>query len=149
MTAAKKLTSMQEKAAQLKVEGMSKADAYRGAGYKVDKMKPETLHRAAVELFDNPKVSARVAELEERALKKHDVTLDGLTKKLERVFEHALKDDRGAKDAVAAVMAQAKLVGLDDPSTTTDADPNKLLNGHAPGLAAVLDNLRTPAQKMN
>lgn len=70
------LTAKQEAAVQAFLEGASKAQAYRLAGYKVVGMKPATLHRTAHALFDNPKVSARVAELQAAHLERHEITVD-------------------------------------------------------------------------
>lgn len=71
-----KLTARQEKAAQLYVGGESKSDAYRKAGYSVDNMSDSTVNEESSRLFSNPKVSARVEELNKLALERQMVTID-------------------------------------------------------------------------
>ncbi len=58
-----KLTAKQQRFAELvALEGMTQADAYRGA-FECGRMKAETIHEAASRLMADSKVSARVAEL--------------------------------------------------------------------------------------
>jgi phage terminase small subunit len=51
------------------------SDAYRFC-YSTGKMKPETIHREAYALLQNPKVAARIDELKARHLKRHDISVD-------------------------------------------------------------------------
>ena len=60
------LTAKQEKFAQNIIEGMSQADAYRSAGYKVSQMSDKTIHEAASRLMADSKVLARVQELRDQ-----------------------------------------------------------------------------------
>lgn len=106
-----KLTPKQEAAVQAFIEGASKTQAYRLAGYKTASMKPETLHRTAHALFENPKVSARVAELQNAHLERHEVTVDTLVIELEAARKMAL-DTETPTAAIAATMGKAKLLGL-------------------------------------
>jgi phage terminase small subunit len=71
------LTSLQERAAQLYVlEGKTKSDAYREAGYSVENSTDKSVNELASALFANPKVSSRVEELRELQLKRQQVTID-------------------------------------------------------------------------
>ena len=69
------LTPKQERFAQKYIETGNASEAYRLA-YDAKEMKPETINRAAKELIDNPKITARVAQLEDLQLKRHQVTAD-------------------------------------------------------------------------
>ena len=89
------LTPKQEAAAQAYVERGDKTDAYRSA-YDTSGMKPETVNRAAFELFENPKIAARVKELREAHLKRHNVTVDRV---LAEYAKLAFLDIRRAFDA--------------------------------------------------
>ena len=107
------LTIKQEKFAQLVVELGDNSKAYRGA-YDASRMKPETVHRSAKALMDNPKVAARIDELRAEAAKAHRCTVESLLIKLDTAYDTALASETPqCSAAVAAVMAQAKLCGLD------------------------------------
>lgn len=86
-----KLTAKQDAACIAFVKGMNQGDAYRSA-YDTSKMKPATINRAATELFANPIIAARVAELRAPVVKDARITLE------DHIAELAdLK--KGAKDA--------------------------------------------------
>ena len=107
------LTIKQEKFCQLVVELGDNSKAYRGA-YDAGRMKPETVHRSAKALIDDPKISARVAELRAEAAKAHRCTVESLLIKLDTAYDVALASETPqCSAAVSAVMAQAKLCGLD------------------------------------
>lgn len=96
------------------VEGIGQSDAYRKAGYKVDSMKPATLHRKAKAMMDKSKIAARLAELREPIVKRHNVTVDSLMIELEEARQVALgAETPQSSAAVAATMGKAKLCGLD------------------------------------
>ena len=96
------------------VEGVGQSDAYRQAGYKSDAMKAETLHRQAKRMMDKPKITARLAELREPIVKRHNVTVDSLMVELEEARKAALgAETPQSSAAVAATMGKAKLCGLD------------------------------------
>ena len=70
----------------------SKSEAYRES-YDTESMKPETIHRKAVELFKNGKVTARIEELQNKIEKKELYTLEESIKKdlkLIQRYENAL-----------------------------------------------------------
>lgn len=56
------LTPKQRKFAELVVDGMSLADAYRNA-YDCERMKPESIRRSAVEVMTNLSVSAAIERI--------------------------------------------------------------------------------------
>ena len=108
----KPLTSLQENAAKLFVEGNTQIDAYRKAGYKVDTMSQATIQTEATRLFANPTVSLRVQELQEKAQQRHNVTLDTLTKEYDELKVLAV-DLEQVSSAVSALNGKAKIHGFD------------------------------------
>lgn len=72
------LTEKQEVACQeyIKNKG-NRSGAYRSA-YNTSNMKPESVNRKAHELFENVKIKARVAELQEDAKKRNNIEIDDL-----------------------------------------------------------------------
>lgn len=107
------LTIKQEKFAQLVVELGDNSKAYRGA-YDASRMKPETVHKRSGELMANGAVAGRVAELRAEAAKAHRCTVESLLIKLDTAYDTALASETPqCSAAVSAVMAQAKLCGLD------------------------------------
>ena len=110
MTERRPLTPKQENFAQRFVELGNASEAYRRS-YDASRMKPSTVNRKAVELLANGKITARVRELQAAARKRHDVTVDSLTRELDedRALAHTAKQ---AGAAVSATMGKAKLHGL-------------------------------------
>ena len=107
------LTIKQEKFAQLVVELGDKSKAYRGA-YNAERMKPETVHKRSGELIANGAVAGRIDELRAEAAKAHRCTVESLLIKLDTAYDTALASETPqCSAAVSAVMAQAKLCGLD------------------------------------
>ena len=107
------LTIKQEKFCQLVVELGDNSKAYRGA-YDASRMKPETVHRSAKALMDDPKIAARVDELREELAQRGRCTLDSLLQELEETRVSALnRENPQCGAAVAATMGKAKLCGLD------------------------------------
>jgi phage terminase small subunit len=92
--------------AQGVAKGLTLTKAYEKAGYD-----PHSSN--AARLIGNDSVSDRVAELQELAAQRTLVSIEKLTDELEEARELAMKDDKGAAAAVSAVMAKAKLHGLD------------------------------------
>lgn len=89
------LTPKQEAFCQRYLETGNASEAYRLA-YDAEKMKPETVNRAAFEVLENPKIAARIAELKARQLKRHDVTVDRVLAEYSKL---AFLDIRKAFDA--------------------------------------------------
>lgn len=108
-----KLTIKQEAFCLVYIETGNASEAYRSA-YKCERMKPETINRAAKQLLDNPKIATRIAELRAPIMERHNVTVDSLIKELEEARTAALGAEIAQSSAaVAATMGKAKLCGLD------------------------------------
>lgn len=70
------LTIKQELAAQALVyKKLSQSEAYKQV-FNVENMKPKSIIQAAWELFNKPKMIARVNELKEQELNRHKTTID-------------------------------------------------------------------------
>ena len=108
-----KLTAKQEAFCLAYIETNNASEAYRLA-YKASKMKPETINRKAAELKNNGKITARLAELREPIMQRHNVTVDSLVLELEEARQAALSAETPQSSAaVAATMGKAKICGLD------------------------------------
>jgi len=108
---ARGLTPKQESFCKAYIETGNASEAYRRS-YNAGNMKPETIHVKACELLKKGNVAVRMEQLQERAQKRHDVTVDSLTAELEEARLQAKADEKGASAAVSAVMGKAKLHGL-------------------------------------
>lgn len=109
------LTPKQEAFAQAYMQTGSASEAYRTA-YDASKMKRETVHRAAQEMMDHPKVSTRISELQQATQQRHQLTVDDLINELEEARKIAMGGERPTPAAmVAATMGKAKLLGFDSP----------------------------------
>ncbi len=106
-----RLTPKQENFCQAYIETGNASEAYRQS-YDAERMKPETVNRTAKALFDNPKITARITELQADHRERHNITVDSLTVELEEARQLAMQDGKGASAAVSAVMGKAKLHGL-------------------------------------
>lgn len=106
-----KWTQNKEIFAQKYVELGNGSDAYRAA-YSCENSKPETIHSEASRLKADPKVAARILELQEELRAELNVTVESIVEELEDARIHALKDDKGAAAAVSASMGKAKVCGL-------------------------------------
>lgn len=102
-------------------KGSTLTKAYEKAGYEVSK---ESAWANSSRLLSNAKVADRVAELQEKAAQKTLVSIEKLTDELEDARELAMKDDKGAAAAVSAIMAKAKLHGLDVNKVETKSTMN-------------------------
>ena len=108
-----KLTIKQEAFARAYVETGNASEAYRRA-YDSSKMKPESVYESASRLLADVKITARLAELREPIMQRHNVTVDSLVLELEEARQAALSADTPQSSAaVAATMGKAKLCGLD------------------------------------
>ncbi|APB99033.1 terminase small subunit [Polynucleobacter asymbioticus] len=106
------LTPKQEKFCQKFIQTGNASEAYRQS-YDAQKMKPESINRKAKELMDNGKITARVKELQETLVKKHEVTVESIAQELEEARTMALTAQTPQTSAaVAASMGKAKLYGL-------------------------------------
>lgn len=104
------LTPKQEAFAQAYLETGNGSEAYRRV-YNAENMKENVVHVKACELLKNGKVAVRLAELQKRAQKRHDITIDSLTEMLKEDRELARNLEQTSA-AVSAVMGLAKIHGL-------------------------------------
>ena len=105
------LTPKQEAFAQAYVESGNASEAYRRS-YNAEKMTNETINVAACKLLANDKVAIRVKQLQEKAAKRHDITVDDLIRELEEARKLAIETEK-AGPAVTATMGKVKLLGMD------------------------------------
>lgn len=104
----KSLNPRQEMFVQHLLEGRTQKDAYSKAGYSASGNSAEV---AAARLFRNVQVAARVAELQARAARRSEVTVDSLVQELDEILQLATKLGQPAA-GVGAIMGKAKLLGL-------------------------------------
>tara|TARA_R110000796_G_scaffold9078_3_gene31210 strand:- start:10531 stop:10956 length:426 start_codon:yes stop_codon:yes gene_type:complete len=109
------LTEKQERFCLKKHETGNASAAYRFA-YDAEKMKEATINVKACELLKNGKVTARLKQLQDAVVAKHNVTVESLMTELEEARGIALTYDENGKAqpsaAVSASMGKAKLAGL-------------------------------------
>lgn len=106
------LTPKQEAFALKYAECSNATKAYRSA-YEVGKdTKDETVWSEASRLLSDPKVTARILELQKQAQELCMVTVASITDELEQARQLAMKDDKGAAAATSASLGKAKLHGI-------------------------------------
>ena len=105
-----KLTPKQNDFCHKFLELKSASAAYR-ASYNAANSKPETVHRCATDLLNNPKVAARLDELRAGATKYTEITLEEVSNALRSALEMAL-DSGQSSAATQAAMGLGKLGGL-------------------------------------
>lgn len=119
------LTPKQSEFARAYVETGCASTAYRRA-YNAENMKDNVIHVKACELLKNGNVAVRVEQLQQRAQKRHDITIDSLTQMLmeDRKLAHDIESPAAA---VSAALGIAKLHGLiidkSKSDVTTDGKP--------------------------
>lgn len=124
-----KLTSQQEKFAQQVAAGLSQSDAYRFSYPASKKRADATVWVDASKLAANPKVSLRIKELKTKAAAQCLITIDVLVRQLESARIIALAQEKPQCGvAVAAIMAQAKLLGLDKEAVEITGTGMPLIN---------------------
>jgi len=104
------LTLKQEQFCQSYIETGNASEAYRRA-YNAENMKPETINRNAKVLLDDNKIATRVTYLQEQHQKRHEVTVDTLTKELDAALKLA-NETKNPSAAVSAITAKTKLHGF-------------------------------------
>ena len=119
MSALPDLTPKQQAFALAYVETGNASQAYRQAYEVGGDTKPETIWSEASRTLADPKVTARVMELQQAAAERTLVTLESLTKELDEDRELARSLEMPAA-AVSAVMGKAKLRGLITDKSKTD-----------------------------
>jgi hypothetical protein len=105
------LTPKQQAFALAYVETGNASEAYRQAYEVGGDTKPETIWSEASRTLADPKVTARVMELQQEARERTLVTLESLTKELDEDRGMARNLEMPAA-AISAVMGKAKLHGL-------------------------------------
>jgi hypothetical protein len=97
----------QEKFAQAIAAGRTQAEAYSLAGYEGQ---PGAMDAHASRLVRNGKVSARIAELQQRTAKKAEITLEGLLDEASDIQRAAFESGQFAA-ANSALKLKAELSG--------------------------------------
>lgn len=135
------LTEQQEKFCRVFVETGNASESYRQS-YKSDRKTVNSVAVDASRLLDNPKVNLRITALRDTHQKRHAITVDTLLEKLNTVFTTALAAETPQSSAaVAAVMGQAKLLGLDKQLIEMSGSLNVTLsNSQRAALDKALDN---------
>lgn len=104
------LTAKQEAFCLEFVKGIDASKAYRSV-YDCAKSSDKTVWRSAKQLMDNPKVSARIAELRKPAAEAAQYDLQQAMLEAEEIRVGALKDGKFSA-AASAVQLKAKMNGL-------------------------------------
>lgn len=105
-----KLTQKQEMFALKYVEIGNQSEAYRQS-YNAKNMKAETIHVKACNLLKNDKVRVRVAELQDKHVERHGITIDNIIKELAEDKDFA-KECKSPSAVVKTTELKAKLLGL-------------------------------------
>lgn len=127
------LTPKQELFAQKYLETGNASEAYRQS-YDAGNMKPETVNRTAKELLDNPKIAARLNELKDLQLKRHNVTIDRVIAEYAKL---AFLDIRKAFDSEGSLLpirdldddTAAAIAGLDVEVRRVQGEAEEELEG--------------------
>lgn len=106
------MTQRQAEFAKAYVEHEFDASAAYRHAYSTENMLPTSVNRKAHDVLHHPKVQKRIAELQARAMVRHDVTVDDLVRELDEARELAMTSTSSVSTAVQATMAKAKLLGL-------------------------------------
>ena len=93
------------------VETGNASEAYRRS-YNTTNMAEKTAQREGYNTLQKPQVQARIEELRNQVMDRHEITVDTLLLELEQARRLAL-DTKKAAAAVTATMGKAKLLGLD------------------------------------
>ena len=112
------LTPKQEAFCLAYVQTGNASEAYRQA-YSAEKMKPETINRKAKVEMDKGKIRARVEQLQQRAQRKHDITIETLTEMYREAFDMGKEIEQPAAMNGSAT-GLAKLHGLITDKTQSD-----------------------------
>ncbi|WP_210668966.1 terminase small subunit [Pseudomonas protegens] len=93
------------------VETGNASEAYRRS-YNTTNMAEKTAQREGYNTLQKPQVQARIEELRNQVMDRHEITVDTLLIELEQARRLALETKKAAA-AVTATMGKAKLLGLD------------------------------------
>jgi phage terminase small subunit len=89
----RQLTDRQERFVQELIKGKSQREAYKLAGYKVDKMKDKIIDEKASRVFANDKVRARYEEIRSKLVKEAEEECIVSAKEVLRELKHIAFDD--------------------------------------------------------
>ncbi|MEO8685610.1 MAG: terminase small subunit [Devosia sp.] len=103
-----KLNTRQERFCHGLAEGLAQSRAYIEAGYTARGNAAEVEASKMVRL---PKVAARIAELQAKAARRSEITVDDLVADLNDMLKLAI-DIKNPAAGVSAIMGKAKLLGL-------------------------------------
>jgi len=92
-----KLTIKQENFCNEYIKTGNKSEAYRFA-YNAENMKPETINRKAVELFEHGNIRAMVEQLQKKVSKRNNIDVDWCIQQLKTIVEDNEKDRVQALD---------------------------------------------------
>jgi len=109
MSNSKNLTSKQESFCCAYLETGNASEAYRRV-YNAKGMKPATVNRTAKELLDNPKITARLAELRKPVEKRAQMTVESHLARLDELGREAQEAGWYAP-AIAAEVSRGKVMG--------------------------------------
>lgn len=104
------MTPRQEKFCLAYLETSNASEAYRRS-YSWENMSAATVNRSAKDVFDNPKVRARIKELHESAATAAQMTLEGHLNDLQRLRDKAEGKEKYSA-AVAAEISRGKAAGF-------------------------------------
>ena len=104
-----KLTPKQERFCKAYIETGNASEAYRQA-YNAGNAKESTISRSAAQMFENPKITARLKELNAYHQKRHGINVDTLTDMYMDIYEKHC--DTNPSAAVSALNKVARLHGL-------------------------------------
>lgn len=130
------MTPKQEAFARAYVETGNASEAYRRA-YSIKSMGQGAVKTEASKLLQHPDVALTIEQLKSKHQRKHDITIDSLTAKLESAFSKAMAEPKGASAAVSAIMGMGKLHGLivDRQETTRKRDVADISDAELAALA--------------
>lgn len=86
-----KLTIKQQNFCNLYIETGNASEAYRRA-YSADRMLDSTIHRKAVELLENAKVSAYIKQLQAELQRRSDISKDEAVRELTNIVRARITD---------------------------------------------------------
>jgi phage terminase small subunit len=104
------VTPKQEAFARAYVETSNASEAYRRS-YNIGSMSQRAVEVEASKLLKHPEVTLRLEQLQRKAQKRHEITLDTITEMLKADRELARQNGQPAA-AVSAAMGLAKIHGL-------------------------------------
>ncbi|MGY3327479.1 phage terminase small subunit [Mesorhizobium sp. USDA 4775] len=103
-----KLNTRQERFCLSLAEGLPQSRAYVDAGYAA---RGNAAEASASQLLRNPKVVRRLAELQTKAARRSEITVDDLIAELDDMLKLA-RATKNPSAGVTAIMGKAKLLGL-------------------------------------